>query len=192
LLRLHGKTPFFDSFLKKFKLTSIMVRNLLKWGFLLLVGILIYNYLFGDSEEKAQSKKIFQQTGTVVSSAWDLLKSEKQKFDAGKYDAALDKVGGAYREIRDRAQFVDEKVLRRLDELEDRKSALEKELEGIEQEEAKATQPAATPAKKGVAKPAPAPVQSSQNTNSRKEKLMRDMDQLMSDTDLLLRQAQEN
>jgi hypothetical protein len=168
-----------------------MIRTLLKWGLLLVVGILIYNYLFGDSEEKAQSKKIFQQTGTVVSSAWDLLKSEKQKFDAGKYDAALDKVGGAYREVRDRAQYVDEKVLRRLDELEDRKAALEKELEGIEQEEANA-QPAAAPAKKGVAKPAPAPVQSSQNTNSRKEKLMRDMDQLMSDTDLLLKQAQEN
>jgi hypothetical protein len=123
-----------------------------------------------------------------VSSAWSLLKSERQKFDAGKYDKALDQLGGAYREIRDKAQFVDEKVLRRLSDLEERKANLEKELEGIED-----TPPPAPAPKKGVTKPAPTPDQSAKaaDQQQKKEKLMKELDQLMNDTDQLLKQAQQ-
>lgn len=165
-----------------------MISSLIKLGLFLVVGILIYNFVFGTSDEKAQSKEVFQKTGAAVSSAWNLLKSERQKFDAGKYDKALDQLGGAYREIRDKAQFVDEKVLRRLSDLEERKENLEKELEGIED-----TPPPAPAPKKGVTKPAPTPAQSSKAADQqlKKEKLMKELDQLMNDTDQLLKQAQQ-
>jgi hypothetical protein len=168
-----------------------MIRSLLKLGVLLVVGILIYNYLFGTADEKAQSKEVFQKTGAAVSSAWNLLKSERQKFDAGKYDKALEQLGGAYREIRDRAEYVDEKVLRRLDDLERRKAALEGELESIEKADTTPA-PAPAPAKKGVKAPAPATQTSKEADQQRKkENLMRELDNLMNDTDQLLKQAQQ-
>ena len=164
-----------------------MVKTLIKLVLFLVVGILIYNFVFGNKEEKEQSKEVFKKTGAVVSSAWDLLKSERQKFDAGKYDKALDKLGGAYRAIREQAANVDKKVLTRLDDLEQRKAQLEEELDGIEREDA-APPPAP---KKGVAK---TPEQTSSKTaeqDRRKEQLMRELDKLMSDTDQLLKQAQK-
>jgi hypothetical protein len=169
-----------------------MIRSLLKLGFLLVAGILVYNYLFGTSEEKAQSKEVFQKTGSALSSAWSLLKSERQKFDAGKYDKALDQLGGAYREVRDRAQYVDEKVLRRLDDLEQRKASLEKELDGIEMEDKTPQTPPPAP-KKGLKAAATAPDQSAKATDNqrKKENLMRELDNLMNDTDKLLKEAQQ-
>jgi myosin heavy subunit len=169
-----------------FKKNTNMIRSLLKLGLFLVAGILVYNYFFGDSQEKEQSREVFRQTGKTVGAAWNLLKAEKQKFDAGKYDTALDKLGGAYREIRERAQYVDQNVLNRLSELEKRKAALEKELDGIESEEAA---PPPAPTKKGVAKPD----QSSKNAaqDARKKRLAEEMEQLMNDTEQLLRQAQE-
>ena len=168
-----------------------MIRSLLKLGLLLLAGILVYNYFFGTADEKEQSKEVFQKTGAAVKSAWSLLKSERQKFDAGKYDKALDQLGGAYREIRDQARFVDEKVLRRLDDLEARKARLEGELEGIEQEEQTAATPPPAP-KKGVKAPAPTTQDAKKaEQQKRKEQLMKELDDLMKDTDQLLEQAQQ-
>lgn len=112
-----------------------MIRSLIKLGLLLLAGILVYNYFWGTTEEKAQSKEVFKKTGDALGAAWNLLKSEKEKFDAGKYDKVLDQLGNAYKAIRNQAKNVDEKVLKRLDELEQRKSSLEQELGAIESDE---------------------------------------------------------
>jgi hypothetical protein len=161
-----------------------MIKSLLKIGFLLVLGILLYNLVFGTSEEKEQSKAVFKQAGNTVSSAWNLLKSERQKFDSGKYDGLLDQLGGAYREIRDRASYVDKNVLSRLDDLERRKAALEQELAGIEQAE---KTPAPAPSKKGVTK-----TQTTTDPNEgRKKRVMDDLDALMRDSDALLKQAQQ-
>lgn len=164
-----------------------MIKTLIKLVLVLVVGILIYNFFFGTSQEKEQSREVFKKTGAVLNSTWDLLKSERAKFDAGKYDKALEKLGGAYREIREQAEYVDEKVLKRLDDLERRKAQLEKELDGIEKEDAA---PAPTP-KKGVAKPSETQNMQNADQQRRKEELMRELDKLMSDTDKLLKEAQE-
>jgi hypothetical protein len=165
-----------------------MFGTLLKLGFFLVVGILVYNLVFGDSEEKAQSKAVFQQAGKTVGAAWNMLKSERQKFDAGKYDGLLGQLGGAYREIRDRAEYVDQNVIKRLDELERRKAALEQELDGIQKADS-APAPAPAPTKKGVAKPStPAPDAAQDN---RKKKVMDELDALMRDSEQLLKDAQQ-
>jgi hypothetical protein len=166
-----------------------MIRSLLKLGLFLVAGILVYNYFFGTSEEKAQSREVFKKTGDAVGAAWGLLKSEKAKFDSGKYDGVMDKLGGAYEAVRSRAQYVDEKVIKRLDELERRKKALEEELNNIEGE----PQPAPAP-KKGV-KIDPKAEQQTQakaaDQQRRREKLERDLESLVRDTDNLLKSAQE-
>jgi hypothetical protein len=64
-----------------------MIRFLLKIGIFLVVGILIYNYFWGDNSEKAQSKAVFGEMRDVVVSVSGLLKTEKQKYNAGKYDS---------------------------------------------------------------------------------------------------------
>jgi len=57
--------------------------NLLKLAALLVIGILVYNYFFGTTEEKAQSKVIFSEAKDLGKAAWGLLKSEKEKFEDG-------------------------------------------------------------------------------------------------------------
>ncbi|MBK6930173.1 MAG: hypothetical protein IPH12_04655 [Saprospirales bacterium] len=163
------------------------MRSLIKLALLLLAAILVYNYFFGTSEEKTQSKEVFKKTGDALGAAWNILKSEKQKFDAGKYDRVLDQLGGAYKAIRERAQYVDEKVLRRLDELERRKATLEQQLDSLE------AQPAPPPTrKKGMKSDAGDTTAAKQaDQQRRKEALQRELDKLIQDTDALLKQAQE-
>ncbi|GAB4496935.1 MAG: hypothetical protein OHK0019_29610 [Saprospiraceae bacterium] len=169
-----------------------MIRFVLKIGALLVVGILIYNFFFGDSAEKEQSRKIFGQVKDVVVSVSQLVKTEKQKFDAGKYDTALEKLGGAYQAVRSQVQKLDASFLSRLDELEKRKAALQSELDNIEKAEQEL---ANTPApKKGLRadpKAEKAKTEKAADQLRRKEALQRDLEQLFKDSETLLQQAQE-
>lgn len=168
-----------------------MIRSLIKLALFLVAAILVYNYFFGDSEEKAQSREVFKKTGDALGSAWNLLKSEKEKFDAGKYDKVMEQLGGAYKALRERAQYVDEKVLRRLNELEQRKAALEAELSAIESGDS-TLQAAPPPGKKGLKSSADSAVSAKQaEQDRRKESLRRELDALIRDSDALLKEAQQ-
>lgn len=169
-----------------------MIRTLLKIGALLVAGILIYNYFFGTSAEKEQSRKIFGQVKDVVVSVGQLVKSEKTKFDAGKYDAALEKLGGAYKLVREQAKNLDDSFIRRLDELEKRKATLQSEIDSIEVRDQELT--AAPAPKKGLKadpKAEKAKAEKAADQQRRKEELQRELDQLFKDSEALLQQAQE-
>ncbi len=171
-----------------------MVRKLLKLAAVLIVAILVYNYFFGTSAEKENSRKVFGQMRALVVSVADLVKSERAKFDAGKYDAALEKLGGAYRAIRDQAQHVDAKVLKRLDELENRKASLQKELDDISQEDRQQDTAPPKPGKKTL-RPDPKAEQEkaakAAEQQRRKEALQRELEALLRDSDALLQDAQQ-
>lgn len=171
-----------------------MIRSLLKLAALAIVAILVYNYFFGTSEEKENSRKVFGQMREVVVSVTGLVKAEKAKFDAGKYDAALDKLGDAYRTIRQQAQHVDEKVIKRLDDLERRKAELEQELESIDQADHQ-TDAAPTKTGKKTLKPDPKAEQAktakAADQQRRKEMLQKELEALLRDSDTLLQDAQE-
>ena len=112
-----------------------MIRSIIKIGFLLVVGILVYNFFLGTPEEKAQSQKVFNKGKDVIVSVGDLLKSEKAKFDSGKYDTALDKIGDAFNGIRDKANEIqDSGYLDRLNDLDKKRKELQEELSGITQD----------------------------------------------------------
>jgi hypothetical protein len=119
-----------------------MIGFLLKLGVVLVVGVLAYNYFFGSSEEKAQSAKTFGQMKEVAVSVGELAKSEKEKYDAGKYDAALDKLGATYKKLREGAQKLDASLLKRIDELERRQRGLKQELDQIQKTEVPSEQQA--------------------------------------------------
>jgi len=167
-----------------------MIRSLLKLAALLIVGILVYNYFFGTNTEQAQSRMFFGKVRDVVVAGGDVLKQEKHKFDAGKYDKLMNQLGGAYKAVRERAQYVDEKVLTRLDDLERRKANLQLQLDTIQENE----QSAPPAPKKGVAQDPKASGQQAAKAadqQRRKEALQREMESLFRDSEQLLQQAQE-
>ena len=112
------------------------MRSIIRLGLLLVVGILVYNYFLGTPEEKQQSKEIFSKVKELTKSSIDLLKSEKDKFDEGKYDGALDRIGNVFGKLKKNAEDIqDSELLDRLAELEDKRKALEQHLEESEVQE---------------------------------------------------------
>ena len=102
-----------------------MIKGLLKIGVLLVAGILVYNYFLGSETEKAQSKEIFSEVKDLGKAAWGLLKTEKEKFDDGKYDDAIDKIGGLFDSLKRKAKNLEDSgILDQLAELEKRKEQL--------------------------------------------------------------------
>lgn len=169
-----------------------MIRFVLKIGAVLVAGILIYNFFFGTSAEKEQSRQIFGQVKDVVVSVGALVKSEKTKFDAGKYDAALEKLGGAYQAVRKQAQHLDASFMKRLDELEQRKASLQSEIDSIEQiDQTISDAPAPKKGIKTDPKAEKAKTEKAADQKRRKEDLQRELEQLFKDSETLLQQAQE-
>ncbi len=110
------------------------MKFLIKIALLLIVGIVAYNYFFGTPEEKEQSKKVFntaKEAGKAVWSfgkeAFGLLRSEKKKFDEGKYNEAVDNVGNLYDKLRGHAKTIEDNkdLIARLDRLERERQKLE-------------------------------------------------------------------
>ena len=66
-----------------------MSKTLIKLAFVLVVGLLTYNFFFGSPEEKETSRRVAGEVRDLGASVFDLLKSEKQKLNEGKYDEAL-------------------------------------------------------------------------------------------------------
>ncbi len=105
-----------------------MIKTIIKLGLFLVVGILIYNYFLGTPEEKETSAKIFSEIKDVGKSIGQLIKNEREKFDKGKYDNALDKIGNLFESLKSKAKSSSE-WMDRLRNLELRKENIRKKLE---------------------------------------------------------------
>ena len=107
------------------------MRKLIGLALLVIAGIVVYNYYFGSPEEKMESRKIFNQVKDISRSISDVVKSEKDKIEEGKYDKVFDQLGSLYQSLRKGANELDRNVMDKLDEFESRKEKLkdrEKEL----------------------------------------------------------------
>ena len=107
-----------------------MLRSLIKLAIFLVAGILVYNYFFGTPEEKAQSKQIFTEIKDVTKSAVGLLKTEKQKFDEGKYNDAVDKIGGLIDNLKGKAEQLEDnrELLDQIADLQQKQRSLDTKL----------------------------------------------------------------
>ncbi|HHM21694.1 MAG TPA: hypothetical protein ENJ20_06680 [Bacteroidetes bacterium] len=101
-----------------------MIRSLLKLLFVLIIGVLVYNYFLGTPEEKENAKHIFSEVKDVAVGVKELIKSEKEKFDKGKYDKAIDKLGNLLSKLKRNAKDIDEKYIQRISDLEKKKQQL--------------------------------------------------------------------
>ncbi|MEM0991737.1 MAG: hypothetical protein AAF847_03515 [Bacteroidota bacterium] len=127
----------------------------------LVVAILIYNFFFGTTEEKETSQKIVQEFKDVGVAVKDLLQAEKEKLDEGKYDNALDKIGGLFQKVKNSVEKIDPDALSKLDRLERKRNEISDEVH-----------------KKG-----------DDNLNEQeKEKINREMEELLKETESLLKE----
>lgn len=107
-----------------------MIRGLLKLALLAVVCIVIYNYFFGTAEEKDQSKRIFKGVGNVFTEVRGLVRSERDKFEAGKYDVALDKMSGVLQNLKQHAnETKDPNLQRQVAQLESRRQQLQRQID---------------------------------------------------------------
>ncbi|MAT53365.1 MAG: hypothetical protein CMN32_02710 [Saprospirales bacterium] len=113
-----------------------MIKALLKLLVILVIGILVYNYFLGTPQEKKGVEKIVKEFKDFGGSVADLLKSEKEKFEKGKYDDALDKIGNTLKDLKSSLegkgdQYNDEinDLLKKKEQLSDELNKLEKNAE---------------------------------------------------------------
>ena len=92
------------------KIKAIMLGRLIKWAFILIIGILVYNYFYGTEEEKQQSEQIFNQTRSVGESIVSFVSDETEKVKDGKYNDVIDNISGLLNQLKgeDNAQEVEQ------------------------------------------------------------------------------------
>ena len=109
----------------------LLFKYIIPFGVLLVAFFVGYNYFFGTAAEKQNAQKIVSQVTGLGADVINLLVSEKDKFDEGKYDQALDKIGLAISSLKDlAADAVDggQAWLDKLQDLEQQQDQLEKQL----------------------------------------------------------------
>ena len=111
-----------------------MIKKLIQLAIVLIIGVLVYNYFLGTDEEKQTSKAIFKEVKDVAVGVKELVKSEKEKFDEGKYDKAVEKIGVVLTKLKKAAKNFDDKYIDRIEELSRKRRALEKELSSYSDE----------------------------------------------------------
>ena len=113
-----------------------MIKTAIKIGLILFVGILAYNRFFGTETEKQEAKEDISKIKDIGTSAWNLLKAERQKYKDGKYDNAVEKIESGvdkmkdiYAVLRENAEKVkDSGILDKLDGLEEQRKEIEEAL----------------------------------------------------------------
>ncbi|MFM2269009.1 MAG: hypothetical protein RL757_2450 [Bacteroidota bacterium] len=131
-----------------------MFRSIFKVALLVIAGVVCYNYFWGNAAEKEQSHRIFKGVGNVFGEVRDLVRSERKKFDGGKYDAALDKMGGVLDKLKTHNTSTNGAVGGEIAALEAQKKKIDAQLAHIKSMPDDAPASDMT-AKGGKAKPAP-------------------------------------
>ena len=119
-----------------------MAKLVLKIVVALAVLIVGYNYFWGNAEGKENSRRIVAQVAELGKSVVDLLKSETEQFDKGKYDQALDKLKSALNIEKERATELGEAghgCLEKCRHLEEAEHELEEKLKLVDSDDGQST-----------------------------------------------------
>ena len=105
-----------------------MIKGILKIGLLLVAGLLVYNYFFGDAEEKATSQKVFNEIKDVGNAVKDFVIDERQRIKDGKYKKVLSKIKETLDQVEEKALGMDETTQRHYRKLRDKTERMENHL----------------------------------------------------------------
>jgi len=152
-----------------------MIKSLIKLALVLVIGILVYNYFLGTDAEKEQSRQVFDKGRELVKTVFDVVKTEKEKFDAGKYDDALEKIGSLFKDLKEKAANFDDQYVDRIAALEKKRKELERRLKDLKSEEGQQPKAYDKMTRKGE--------QQARKLEKELEKLMEKIDSLMEDMD---------
>lgn len=113
-----------------------MIRKLISLALLATIGLVGYNFFFGSAEEKQQSKEIVQGVKNLGKSIGSVLKSEKTKFDNGKYDEAMSGLSNFLGKLKDKVD-PNSYESAEMKNLEIKQEQLQKKIDAAETEEEK-------------------------------------------------------
>lgn len=171
-----------------------MIRRLLWYGLILVFGVLVYNRFFGDTAEKEQSKRVFGEAKVLFHSVRDVVRTERTKFEAGKYDKAVNNFRGLFGKMRETAKDSKD-ALSKIEELDKKRQSIEEKLNRIKQmpDDAPTNYDKLTAkggdTKKTLAKPK---IENPKTPKADEEKkLQEELDDLMSETDELMNQLEK-
>lgn len=106
-----------------------MIRRLISLAAMLIIGLLVYNMMFGDESDKENAKQI-------TSGIKELIQSTKEKYENGEYNEAIDKIGVVFKQLKDKADdFSSGEYNDEISELQERKERLEEMLQELEEKE---------------------------------------------------------
>lgn len=108
------------------------MRSLIKLALVIVVVLIGYNYFFGTSNEKMESQEIVEQIKGLGKSIGELLKSEKDKFQEGKYDELFDNIGDMFDNLKEKIASTDTHSREELDRLEQEKTHLEEKWKNLD------------------------------------------------------------
>lgn len=109
------------------------MRRIFSWIIILVFALVGYNYFFGTSEEKENAKEIVNEVKDLGKASWDLLKSEKEKAEEGKYDEAAEKFKDIFERLKGIANDENNReYINRLADLEQKRQDLEQKLQRME------------------------------------------------------------
>ncbi|MEO1516417.1 MAG: hypothetical protein AAFV95_15440 [Bacteroidota bacterium] len=116
-----------------------MIKSIIRIGLVLMVGLLAYNLYLGTPEEQENSKRIINEIKDVGRSVGKLIKDEKAKFDDGKYDNALERIGNVFKDLRGKVQDNGD-LMDRIKKLEDKKDELKDKIKESAEQGQESTQ----------------------------------------------------
>lgn len=115
-------------------MTRLLTRTI---GFVIFLAIVLvgYNFFWGTEEEKANSQAIVGQVASLTKSVTSLLSSEKEKYSAGKYDDAINKMSATFKNLKEKAKQLGasgSSMLKKVNQLEQEERALAEELHELD------------------------------------------------------------
>lgn len=116
-----------------------MIRSLIKLIVIIVIAIFGYNYFWGTPTEKEQAKSGMQKIGNGLKEAGgavkDLIVSEKEKFNKGKYDKVLSNMKDIFKDIKEEAKSGTAEIKKRLKQLEEKREKLENAVGKIDEKD---------------------------------------------------------
>lgn len=111
------------------------MRTILRLGLIILAVIIGYNYFFGDSGEKTESKEIVEQVKDLGGKIVDLVKNEKERMEEGKYDGIFRNLESVFHKLEQQIDTASTAEKEELSQLETEKEELETQIKESDENE---------------------------------------------------------